>query len=61
MESFIANKPFFIQTPFLPNSKRKIPYSFMVSKNKFVISMRGVREQLFRSNSRTPEFRAWLE
>lgn len=30
-------------------------------KNKLIISMKGVKEQLFTSNSRTPEFRAWLE
>lgn len=30
-------------------------------KNKLIISMKGISDQLFTSGSRTPEFRAWLE
>jgi len=30
-------------------------------KNKLTISMRGIKDQLYTSSSRTPEFRAWLE
>jgi len=30
-------------------------------KNKLIITMRGIKEKLYTSGSRTPEFRSWLE